>query len=673
MDSRLDEVLPLLNAGQLQQAAAVCLQVLKENNREGDAWHYLGLATQGAGRDDLAVQYLQNAVHCTPGQALFHNNLGAALAMSGRKTEAIASFQQALVLKHDYEDAWSNLARAEEHDERPVLRLARIHLDQFRIDLAYQDCQEALRRNPDSVGANTLMGVVCKTRKDYRQAIRYLHQALRLNANHIASWFNLSDTLRDMGRLTWAIKALERIAAINPTLPRVHGEMGDTYQHLNQPERALACFRRALALQPMQLKTHGTMLFVMSYFGLAGPAELYAEHRLWDERHGQPGRDNAFVQTPPSQPRERLKVGFVSADFFNHAVASFFMPVLAALDRQRLEIHLYSSVNRPDAVTERFHGMVEKWRSVKEINNEQLARLIHDDGIDLLVDLSGHTAGNRLQAFTWKPAPVQATWLGYFTTTGLAAMDYWITDPWLHPGEDPGELASETIWRLPRCWIAYQPRADAPAPEPGDWPGVTFGCFNSFRKISPEVVVLWGRILERCPGSRLLLKSTWEVDSSLRKELLGRFAAQGIAPERVVLMGRVARFQEHLALYNEVDVALDTLPLTGGTTTAEALWMGVPVVTLSGRGLVGRMSTSMLTAVGETGWITHTPEEYVDRAVSLAGQGKRDAAARQSLRAQMAASPLCDAVGLARALETAFFQMWQRWREGATVTSPPPG
>jgi len=391
---------------------------------------------------------------------------------------------------------------------------------------------------------------------------------------------------------------------------------------------------------------------------------LLREHQAWDLIHGGREKAMSFSYPRPTKEKKRLRIAYVSPDFYRHAVSQFIAPVLEYHDREQVEVYCYAEVHHPDEVTARLQQQADVWRSSVGLSYEQLARMIHADGIDVLVDLAGHSHADRtrLKVFTWKPAPVQASYLGYFATTGLTAMDYWISDTVAHP-EDSVEQAVETIYRLPRCCVSYQPPREAPAVVPrqgGDT--LTFGCFNNIAKVGDEAIVCWSRILQALPDARLVLKAGQFADPVVCQSTRERFAHCGIAPERLQLWSYTDSLAAHFALYGEIDIALDTLPRTGVTTTADALWMGVPVVTLAGSRFIERLGASLLTTVGLEALIASSPEDYVATAVALARDPAQRSRLRTMLRDRLATSPLCDGHDLARHLETAYRCMWrQRW------------
>lgn len=318
-------------------------------------------------------------------------------------------------------------------------------------------------------------------------------------------------------------------------------------------------------------------------------------------------------------------------------------------------------------MTTRLRGLADAWRDTAQLSEKGLADRIYQDGIDVLIDLAGHTSDNRLGAFVWKPAPVQATYLGYFATTGLAAMDYWLSDEVATP-EDTVELATETIWRLPGCSLCYTPPSDAPAvaerPQGG---GVVLGSFNNLSKVSSSALDLWAELLKRLPEAKLLLKAPQLSDQGVRKQIMTAFGSRGISKKRLILHGRLPDLKSHLALYGEVDIALDSIPRTGGATTMEALWMGVPVVSMAGERYVERLSATMLSALGLQELICTDSAAYIERVTQLAMDEDRRRALRAGLRDRMRNSQLLDGRGLAKRLEDAYGEMWRAYLDSSNA------
>ena len=358
----------------------------------------------------------------------------------------------------------------------------------------------------------------------------------------------------------------------------------------------------------------------------------------------------------------RLRIGYVSADFGNHPVGYFLANVLPAHDRKQFEVFCYSNRAVEDDMSKRLRESTDHWRSIYRASDAEAGKTIRQDQIDLLVDLSGHTGGNRLMIFADRQAPVQVSWLGYFGTTGLTTMDFVLADRFVAPGEADAYF-TETVWRLPDSYLCFSVpelsiEVQAPPAASGQW--VTFGCFNNYAKISPETVALWVQVLNSVTHSRLLLKTHHLGDGNIRQKLLNQFGAHGISSDRISLEGASPR-AELLASYNRVDIALDPTPYGGGTTTAEALWMGVPVVTLRGKTWVGRVSESILNAVGASEWVAVDNTEYVEIAARLASDITRLAELRTHQRLKFTSSPLCNSSTFTLNLEKAYREMWKAW------------
>jgi protein O-GlcNAc transferase len=400
----------------------------------------------------------------------------------------------------------------------------------------------------------------------------------------------------------------------------------------------------------------------LNYQPGADPAEILREANAYAERHAASLTAAAKPHPARSLEGRRLRIGYVSADFREHPVAYFLEPILAAHDHQGFEIFCYADVRQPDAVTRRLQGYADQWRSLVGSSDEEAAELIRRDGIDILVDLSGHTGGNRLPVFARKPAPVQASYLGYLGTTGLPAIDYYLTDAHADPPGLTDAHYQEQLVRLPECGFCYAP---GPAPEvspelPARQAGrVTFGSLNSVAKLSEEVLALWARVLAAVAGSRVVLRTG--AGRRAEERVRGGLAGHGVSPERVLLLGQTATRFDYLKLYQAVDLGLDPFPYNGVTTTCDALWMGVPVLTLAGGTCVSRQGVRFLRAVGLDELIAETPEAYVRLATEVAGDLARLSALRRGLRERMSHSPLMDAAQFTRHLEAAYRGLWERW------------
>jgi predicted O-linked N-acetylglucosamine transferase (SPINDLY family) len=432
-----------------------------------------------------------------------------------------------------------------------------------------------------------------------------------------------------------------------------HFQLARALEQVVDLHGAIRSLRRALELRPDWLQARSSLLLLLSYDETCGHAELFREHAAFGI--GQSNKAAPLQEAPVSGAEipQPLRIGFVSADFRSHSIARLLLPVLQNLDRSAFEIHAFSNNREDDELTGRFRALIPHWHGIRGMSDLAAAELIRASGIHVLVDLSGHTDGHRLGVFARRPAPVQVTWFGYLATTGLAQMDYKITDARVDPPGLTEPQYSEKLIRLPGSLWCYQPIGPTPdvAPPPALASGrVTFGSFNNPLKIGPGVAAAWSRILNMVGGSRLLLKGRYLRSAEAKRALESLFVRHGIQPARLDIR---AQSSDYLAEYADVDVALDTFPYNGGITTCDALWMGVPVVTLAGNSHAGRVGVSLLTSVGMPGLIAAAQDEYVEAAVELAGDTARLAELRGALRSRMAASPLMDAATHTRELELA--------------------
>jgi protein O-GlcNAc transferase len=546
----------------------------------------------------------------------------------------------------------------------------------LRFEEALEPLTKAAKLAPNDAAIRLNLGVTLLELRRYGDAEIHFRRALAIEPDRPEANNILGNALFSQGRLAEAEACFREALRLRQDYAPAHDNLGRVARAQGRIADAVTSYREALALQPRP-GTHSNLLLALNYLHEVPPAEILAEHQRWAARYAEP---LTAASVPPERdplPGRRVRVGYLSPDFSNHAVAYFFEPVLEAHDRAAFEIFCYSNVLASDTVTARLRAKAEHWRDIAPLSDEQAVELIRRDRLDLLVDLAGHTARNRLLIFARRAAPVQLTWIGYPNTTGLSAIDYRLTDEISDPVGKTETLHTEKLERLSGPFSVYRPPVDAPevgplpALAPGsadvpvgridkavDAPGaITFGCFNNFAKVTPPMIALWSRLLAAVPAARLFLKSRGLDDSATAERIRGDFAAHGIAPERLMLDGRELSVPAHLALYDRVDVALDTFPYNGTTTTCEALWMGVPVVTLAGKTHVARVGVSLLTHLGATDWIAATPDEYLAKACALAADRPRLAEIRAGLRQRMSASSLCDATGFTRGLETTYREL----------------
>jgi protein O-GlcNAc transferase len=524
--------------------------------------------------------------------------------------------------------------------------------------------QQALRYDPRSPEAHYNLGFNLGQLGDFIQASECYRHALALKPDYYEAINNLGHALGELGLWTEAAEQFRNLIALMPNHAPAHNNLGNALLNQRRLPNAVQAYRQALEINPNYSTAHSNLLFALNHDPGIELAQLFAEHKNWATAHAPPAENPRVKNGIKNETSRCLRVGYVSGDFWDHAVCSSFELLLEHHDRGKVEVHCYSNHHRSDAVTRRLQKHSEHWATIAEEDNATAAARIRRDKIDLLVDLSGHTARNRLQLFALKPAPLQVTWLGYPNTTGLHTIDYRVTDRIADPEGHADQLHTESLVRLDRCFLCYRPPNDAPLitlPPARSLGHVTFGSFNNLTKVTANVIRVWSRILHSVPGSRLLLKSRQLADSAIQRELLAEFALAGITPDRLLFRPRTISKAGHMADYGQMDVALDTFPYNGTMTTNEALWMGVPVVTIRGNRHAARVGASLLTAVGLNDLIATDEDHYVSLATAIGHDIERLSCIRANLRDRMRHSELCVGSQFASAIENVYREMWLAW------------
>lgn len=599
---------------------------------------------QMQGRVDEAEILYGEALALKP-SAEIHTSFAGLLAGLGRLDESIAQYQAAVALDPGNPQAWNNLSG-------PLKLRGRL-----------QECVAALKKAVAQAPGNALihnnLALALRLEEGCAEALTHAQLAISLKPDYADAYVNLGYILNLLGQHEAAVEAIKRAVAIEPRNAIYHGALGHVLNGQGAVEAAVASFRHSLDLDPSSSLVRSNLLMTLCYSPDIAPEDLFAEHKRFGEIH-EP-------QTPPAphaharDSNKRLRVGYVSPDFRTHSVSYFFEPVLAAHDPAQVETYLYANLLHGDAVTERLKGMADRWRDIRGLSDAEAEALIRQDGIDILVDLAGHSADNRLLLMARKPAPIQGTWIGYPNTTGLRNIDFRLTDVIADPPGACDGWHTEKLVRLDGGFLCFRPPEEAPDIEPikpRAFGQAIFGSFNNQAKVSRVCVELWAIILKELPESMLVIKNRSMDDPRARSQILEHFEEQGIDPARVKTVGRIPGRGGHLAAYNLVDVALDTHPYSGTATTCESLWMGTPVVTLAGATHVSRVSASILARVGLDDLVATKSEDYVLKAVTLALDHQRLSALRQSLRPSLEASSLLDAKRLAGEVEEAYRRLW---------------
>jgi protein O-GlcNAc transferase len=607
---------------------------------------YLGEAQRRTGELAPAVAAFRKAILLRPGYTEAHNNLGIALRDGGQMEEALAAFRQAVALDAGHVAARNNLGAA--------------LMETGNLDEAVATFLKLLEIDPDDAETLVNLGVTLAKQEKLDAAIIAYRQAIALDPRLTVAYRNLGNSLEKIKRLDEAIATYQQALAIDPNLAEVHNNLGNALKECGRIEEAIAAYRCALAASPDYSDAHSNLLFCLHYSAVHDAAGVLTEHLRWNQLQAARWKSGIPQHTNDRSPERRLRIGYVSPDFRNHPVTWFLLPLLENHDKSQVEVFAYAQARVCDGWTERVMARADHWRSLVDLTDDRAARLIREDGIDILVDLALHSAGNRLLVFARKPAPIQATWLAYAGTSGLETMDYRLSDPFLDPDRADDSVYSETTLRLPQnYWCYQQPEADlatSQLPAVGDG-FVTFGCLNNFCKINDGVLNLWARLLEAVPDSRLHLHAN---EGAHRCRVLELMKTRGVDPQRVHFIPDVP-ISDYFGQYNHIDIALDPFPYGGGTTTCDALWMGVPVITLRGRTAVGRGGASILSNIGLSELVADSEEDYLRIAAELAGDLPYLTVLRSTMRDRMVRSPLMDGPAFARAMEAAYRQMWRTW------------
>jgi len=656
----LQKALGLHQAGRLDEAAALYARIRAAAPRNFDTVHLAGTVALQQGRFGAAAATLTEARRLNPHSAVCAMRLGVALNALGRPAKAEQELRTAIVLDAALPEAWFHLGRA---------------LEQLgRVEEAISAAERAVGARPEYAEAHDHLGAMLSGLRGHAAAEPHLRRAVAADPNFARAWCNLGITLVYLGRLSDAIGCLDRALALDPRLHHAYAGRGLALERSHRIAEAVADHGRALAGDPGNHQARSARLYDLHYLSDVPREVIFREHREFGEVAAAAGAPPADILPVDAATERRLRIGFLSPNLRAHSVAYFFEPLLEHLDRSRFEIFLYHDHPTLDATSERLQKMAAHWRHVAGRPHAALEGILRADRLDILVDLAGHTELNRLPLLAHRMAPVQATYLGYPDTTGLRSMDYRLVDAISDPPGEADPFCTERLLRwAPTAWC-YAPPAIVPElPERSsaeDRP-VVFGCFNNYAKVTDEALRAWGRLLAAVPASRLRLKGFGLGAPALRAAARERLTRAGIDPARVDLLERLKSQAEHLAAYGEMDVALDTFPYHGTTTTCEALWMGVPVVTLAGDRHASRVGVSLLQAVGHPEWVAADWDDYVRKAAALATDPARQARPREGLRAEMRRSPLLDHAGQAARFGAALEEMWLVRCQGGRAESVP--
>ena len=618
--------------------------------RQGQSWHMLGVGLAQAKKPLEASVALQRATKLLPENPFILSSLGNALSEIGHKEEAVAAYDKAILLKPDFAMAYSNRGNALK--------------DLLLRSEAFDSYQKALQLKPDYAEVYSNMGVLHKQLGEFGEAISAFEKSIELNPGLIPAHNNLASVLRSVGRLEESLKRCEFVLSKQSNYPEYWSNYGYSLADSFRLDDAIECFIRALSIYPDDTgdnsrQTLCSLFFILNYHPDLSAEAIYDVYCDYERKFGAPYRSFWSRFNNDKQTQRKLKIGYVSAAFAMHPCKFFLEPLMAHHDHNAFEIYGYAEIDKVDEFTERYQGYCDHWLVTTGMPDQQLANQIRSDQIDILVDISGHTGGNRLSVFARKPAPVSLHWLDFGYTTGLKAVDYYLTDNQTIPvGTE--HVFSEQPWRLPGSALVYRPGpamgdvSDLPANKNAF---ITFGTLTRSIRINYRVIRAWVAILNAVPNSMLMIDSGNFRGVEVQEAMAARFTSLGIERERLLIGCHSPPWDT----MRQIDIGLDCFPHNSGTTLCETLYMGLPFITLAGRPSVGRLGASILSAAGYPQWIAFSEDEYVAKAIELASDIPKLSDYRRNLRQNMQASSLMDEPRFAKEVEQAYFQMWQRY------------
>jgi predicted O-linked N-acetylglucosamine transferase (SPINDLY family) len=646
----LEEALSLHQAHQHDEAELIYAKVRRECPKDFDAWYLSGaMAFQRGGHLEEAVELLQKARKLNADSVECRMFLGMALADLGRHAEAEPHLVRALKKTPHMAEMWENLARCQRAMGLP--------------HEALESLGKFAEIQPTNANARELLGELAAVVNGFAAAEQYFRKATEIDPSFAIAWSNLGLALLEKtGHIAEGMECLDKALQLDPFLVAASSARALGLQRLYKTEESLDLHNSILWMEPQNARVLSARNMLLNYLPRQDRQSVFEAHKEFGALFQ---KDEFQVFFNPQEPDKKLRVGFISPDLRHHSVAFFLKPLLQNLDPSRVQTLLYHCHHSEDATSAALRKLASKWTNLNGVEDDAAATLIQRDAPDILIDLAGHSAMNRLPLLARGLAPVQISYLGYPNTTGVPTITHRLVDEITDPSGEADAFATEKLIRFSPCAWSYEAPSEAPSPAMPDAASpVTFGSFNNFLKVTDETLSVWSKILAQVPASRLFIKSVYLDDSEVRKNVLERITAAGIAEDRVETSGFFAATQDHLSAYNRVDVALDTFPYNGTATTCEALWMGVPVVSLVGDRHAARVGLSLLTAIDHAEWAAENEDAYIEKAVSLAQDRALRSKLRESLRSEASASILCDHAGQATRFEAALRQTWSDWCNG---------
>ena len=714
LNKTVDELISLFQKKEFNILIEKAKESIEEFPKSFELYNLIGLTFAEIKKRKEAIKYYKKALNVNPKNFVSDFYLGSIYHDNNDFSNAVKHYKKSINLNPEYVNAWFNLAVAYYDDNKPLeaiksykkiitldprhantlYNLGYIHHELLNYNQSIIYYKLAIKLNPNFYDSYSNLAKVFMDKGDYKNSLKYyklslkkypfdekilneigvlfvnlnyyetalffFKKALTVNPKSIKTKFNIASTLKDDGRYNQAKKLLNRIIKEQPKNFIAYLKQGEIFCNLGNFNQGIPYFLKAISLSKKNKNLYSKLFFFSNYSPDMSAEEIFAYYKQYDQRFGFPHKHKWKTFSQPKIPKNKLKIGYVSPDFQKHSVQNFLLPTLAHHNHKEFEIFAFAELEKEDKVSQEYKSYVDHWIRTDRMTDDELAQKIGDLGIDILVDLAGHTRNNRLTVFAQKPAPISVTWLGYGYTTGLSAIDYFLTDKFVTP-KGSEHLFLEKPWQLKNhtyCCYKAQENMDKVTPLPALSNGfITFGTISKNLRINNNLISIWSIILKRVNKSKLLINN-FDLNSHHSKEILiSRFKAHGISENRLDFYYETPPWNS----MHQIDIALDCFPHNSGTTLFEHLYMGNPFITYSSRPSVGKIGTSILSTLGHPEWIATSEEEYVDKAVTLASDPLKLSIIRQNLRTEMEASPLMDQKGFVRELEEAYQAMWKKW------------
>ncbi len=652
MDTEFREAISFHEKGELTKAASIYRDILNKYPTHIDSLVNLSAIVYNKNPQE-SLNLLRTARKIDPDNGSVHFNLGNLLQRHGFRQKAIQEFREVIRLQPQNAEAY--------------FRLGVLFSEGGKLSDALFCYQKAFQLKPGDVRILNNLTEVLNRQGKYEEAELMAKKTLELNPDLVEAHGNLGNVYKKQGNYKKAEAHFKEALKLDPKQAKVLYHLGATLLFSNRHKEAAEHLRGAVEIDPEFYQSHSSLVYALNYIEEPSQQEVFEEHKQWGEQHSLGVQEEGWPWIERT-PERKIRVGFVSPDFKAHVVALFIQQLFKNYDKSQFEFYGYAEVENPDGYTSTFMGLLDGWRSTIGVPDQEVYQTIKNDQIDILIDLAGHTAGNRLKILSMKPAPIQVSYLGYINTTGLNEIDYRFCDAYVNPPETQQYYTEELI-HLPDSFTCYEPID--PSPPVAETPGltngyITFGCFNNTNKLTPGTIRVWSELLKQLPSAKLLLKSSHLNDPLTIERFKAQFLNQGVNEEQLVFEGS-SEIYDYLATYNKIDIALDPFPHNGGTTSHDVLWMGVPMISLEGDRYVSRFGVSILNNLGYPEWVASSEKEYINKAIALASDTDLLNTIRLGLREKMRASPLCDGVQFSRNFEQTLKSIWKEFCKKNTL------